>query len=117
MVSGTTRVVTGGASFPREVGFATLSYPLVKASISQDGITISGRGLLRSPRLSTSFRWSELQRIDVAWKSIVLRGTGRHTCRFVTVTPGRVGPILDEARKNGVPIQKVSTTLRWYLEA
>jgi hypothetical protein len=48
--------VVGGAAFPAEDGVVFVSWPLVRATLTDDAITLAARGVFRSPNLHVRVR-------------------------------------------------------------
>jgi hypothetical protein len=118
--------VIGGASFPAPLGTVTVSWPLAAAVVSSEGIEIIMRrsvfrwmfvGVMSDspgPKGVSRFIWSDLAKVDVAPKSIVLRARSGYSCKFGVLRASSLEPLVDVLRVHGVPIEHVASTWRWY---
>ncbi len=118
-----TRTV-GGASFP----YVTVSWPLAIATTDETGVCVDVRlGFLRKlvsqfmdpdPKGQSSFfaaSWSEISSVDVGPRSVVFHVNDRRGCRFVTLRRRHLQPLVDDLISRGLLLNKVRTTLGWFI--
>lgn len=122
----------GAGSIPHPDGrLLNASIPLVVAEVDQQGFGLRlrdrRRERTRSPLLwlflaampgafdlpTWHATWAEVSSIDKGPRSIVV-WTASSSCRFATLRPSRLKPILHEATRHGVQVRTVRWTLGWW---
>jgi hypothetical protein len=110
-------------------GFTDLaaSWPLAVLTISPFGVSVDLRFHLLK-RLVGQFtdrepssvwwiaRWTDLEPVDSAGRSVILRATGQEGCRFQTLTHRQLRPLMEELEQRNILVTPVTTTLRWFLK-
>ena len=118
--------IFGGASFPGKVGTLTMTWPFAILAVSESGIFVDPRYRLEK-RLMGWFvgrgassvwwmaEWTDLTSVDFGRRSVVLRGKGQRSCRFVTMTRRRLLPLVDELERRDILVTRVTTTMGWFV--
>ena len=115
----------GGASFQSAIGTITASWPLAVLTYDQDAIAVDIRyrvikktlgGLVNSGSDESIWksRWTELEKLDLGPRSIVLRSRSGSACRFVMLSRGGLVPLITEATERGTKVDKVASTVHWF---
>lgn len=97
--------VVGGAVFPLEDGGTGVTWPLVRATVTDEGIRVEGRIGRKLFSMSCMFTWGELRSVEVRQASIIPHGPNYRDLTFGNMfAPAKLKAVVDEARRRGVSI-------------
>lgn len=111
--------VLGGASFPARFGWMSATWPFVRATASNSGISIRLRvRLLR--RLArddgeVASEWPGVNRVEVSRRAMLLYLRDGRSCRFVALRRTALMRIVDVISAHDVELRRVRNTLGWIL--
>jgi hypothetical protein len=118
-----TRQIVGGAS--GGIGSLAVTFPLAALTISDSGVSIDVRSRMMRrltrplTRLDYSAAWwmvdwADLESVDLAPRSVVLRPRRRDGFRFVTLTSKGLLPLVRELEGRHIVVTRVRTTIGWF---
>lgn len=121
-----TNRIFGGASFPARMGTLSMTWPLAVLTVSESGVCVDLRSRLLKRTLGWLVdrgassvwwmaEWTDLASVDFGRRSVVLRGKGHRSCRFVTMARRRLLPLIDELERRDILVNRVTTTIGWFV--
>ena len=102
--------VVGGGSLLATV---SASWPLAILQYGEAGIGLRIRWLTRE---SGPFKWSEVIGIERSPRSLVVRALRSRSFRFIAMRGRDLDPVVQEAEERGITVQRVDSTIRWFIE-
>lgn len=108
--------VRGGATIPTELGWLVNPYPGAWLEADSNGVTVGDSwGFLTLIGMDGwTVAWAELEAVEVAGRSVRLVPREGRSCRFFSFSAKRVRAIEEAALLQGVPTQRILTTLLMY---
>lgn len=111
--------ILGGASLRANVGWMSVSWPFVRATACDSGISISLR-LRMLRRLACAngelaSEWGDVKRIEVSRRALLLYLRDGRSCRFVALRTATLTRIVAVISAHNVEVKRVRNTLGWIL--